>query len=141
MDYRITQPIICSVMRRTLGDDVYVDGRSFEMLLEIQRTLAVFEPIEDDEARKLWLEIPRGTAEEWKAFDDMRNGYLDDEVDSVASYQEALDEEYPHETLWLFMVTSTYHENTFMKISDRDHRYVMPPESSCPSIKSQTKIL
>jgi len=64
MDYRITQPIICSVMRRTLGDDVYVDGRSFEMLLEIQRTLAVFEPIEDDEARKLWLEIPRGTAEE-----------------------------------------------------------------------------
>ena len=125
MDYRITQPIICSVMRRTLGDDVYVDGRSFEMLLEIQRTLAVFEPIEDDEARKLWLEIPRGTAEEWKAFDDMRSGYSDDEEDSVASYQEALDDEYPYETQWLFMVTSTYRENTFMKISDRDHRYVI----------------
>lgn len=28
-------------------------------------------------------------------------------------------------TLWLFMVTSTYRENTFMKISDRDHRYVI----------------
>ena len=26
MDYIITQPIICSVMRRTLGDDVYVGG-------------------------------------------------------------------------------------------------------------------
>ncbi len=26
MEYRITQPIICSVMRGTLGDDVYVDG-------------------------------------------------------------------------------------------------------------------
>ena len=125
MDYRITQPIICSVMRGTLGDDVYVDGKSFELLLEIQRTLAVFEPIADDEARKLWLEIPRGTAKEWKAFDDMRSGYSDDEEDSVDSYQEALDKEYPYETQWLFMVTSTYRENTFMKISDRDHRYVI----------------
>ena len=125
MDYRITQPVICSVMRGTLGDDVYVDGKSFELLQEIQKTLSVFEPIGDDEARKLWLEIPRGSAEEWKAFDKMRGGYPDDEEDSVASYREALDEEYPYETMWLFLVTSTYHENTFMKISDRDRRYVI----------------
>lgn len=47
MEYRITQPIICSVMRGPLGDDVYVDGMLFELLLEIQRMLAVFEPIEE----------------------------------------------------------------------------------------------
>ena len=63
---RITLPVLNSLLHHTLEDDVYVDGESFAMLLEIQRTLAVFEPIGDDEARMIWLEIPRGTAEHGK---------------------------------------------------------------------------
>lgn len=135
---RITMPVLNSLLHHTLEDDVYVDGESFAMLLEIQRTLAVFEPIDDDEARKIWLEIPRGTAEEWKAFDDERSGYSDPEEDSLASYQEALDDEFPYEKEWFFLVTSTYRENTFLKISDRDHRYVIFTnrhfrEEACPT--------
>lgn len=95
---RITLPILNSLLHHTLEDDVYVDGRSFELLLEIQRVLGVFEPIGDDEARMIWLEIPRG---------------------------ETRDEEFPYEKEWFFLVTSTYRENTFLKISDRDHRYVI----------------
>lgn len=125
MDKRITQPVIDSVMRGTLGNEVYVDGKSFALLLEIQKALSVFEPIGDDEARKIWLEIPRGTAEEWKAFDDLRRGYTDDGDDDLAGYQEELEECFPCETRWLFMVTSTYREYTFLKISDRDHKYVI----------------
>ena len=112
-------------MRGTFGNEVYVDGRSFALLLEIQKALSVFEPIGDDEARKIWLEIPRGTAEEWKAFDDLRCGWPDDGDDDLARYQEELDEWFPYETQWLFMVTSTYRENKFLKISDRDHKYVI----------------
>ena len=122
---RITLPVLNSLLHHTLEDDVYVNGDSFVLLLEIQRTLAVFEPIEDDEAREIWLEIPKGTAEEWKAFDDERSWYSDPEEDNLASYQEALDDEYPYEKEWFFLVTSTYRENTFLKISDRDHRYVI----------------
>lgn len=125
MNYRITQPVIDSVMRGTLGNEVYVDGKSFALLLEIQKALSVFEPIGDDEARKIWLEIPRGTAEEWKAFDDMRSGCSGDGVDDLAGYQEELDECFPYETQWLFMVISTYRKYTFLKISDRDHKYVI----------------
>ena len=36
---RITLPILNSLLHHTLEDDVYVDGESFAMLLEIQRTL------------------------------------------------------------------------------------------------------
>lgn len=122
---RITQPIINSVLHGTLENDRCVDEQSFALLLEIQNTLSVFEPIDDDEARKIWLEIPRGSAEEWKAFDDERRGYAAEEDDDLADYQEALDEEFPRETQWLFLVTSTYRENTFLKISDRVHRYVI----------------
>ena len=122
---RITQPIINSVLHGTLENDRCVDDQSFALLLEIQKTLSVFEPIEDDEARKIWLEIPRGTAEEWKAFDDERSGCYGDEDDDLASYQEVLDEDFPRETQWLFLVTSTYRGNTFLKISDGVHRYVV----------------
>lgn len=125
MNYRITQPIIDSVLHHGVEDDVYLDDKSFALLLEIQKTLSVFEPIEDDEARKIWLEIPRGTAEEWKSFDDIRSGCSDDKEDDLASYQKTLDEYFPRDKEWLFLVTSTYHDNTFMKISDRDHRYVI----------------
>lgn len=97
-DVGFTLPVLSSVLHHTLEDDVYVDGRSFELLLEIQRTLGAFEPIGDDEARMIWLEIPRGEAE---------------------------DGEFPYEKEWFFLVTSTYRENTFLKISDRDHRYVI----------------
>lgn len=97
-DGGITLPVLNGVLHHTLEDDVYVDGRSFELLLEIQRVLAVFEPTGDDEARTVWLEIPRG---------------------------EARDEDFPYEKEWFFLVTSTYRENSFLKISDRDHRYVI----------------
>ena len=97
-DGGITLPVLNDVLHHTLEDDVYVDGRSFELLLEIQRVLAVFEPTGDDEARMIWLEMPRG---------------------------ESRDEEFPYEKEWFFLVTSTYRENTFLKISDRVHRYVI----------------
>ena len=112
-------------MRGTLGNDVYVDGKSFALLLEIQKALSEFEPIGDDEARKIWLEIPRGTAEEWKAFDELRRVSSGDGGDNLARYQEELEECFPYETKWLFMVMSTYREYTFLKISDRDHKCVI----------------
>ena len=87
----ITLPILNSLLHHTLEDDVYVDGESFAMLLEIQRTLAVFEPTWDDEARMIWLEIPRGTAEEWKAFDDEHNWYSDPDDDSNQFLKVAID--------------------------------------------------
>lgn len=121
----ITQPIINSVLHRSLRDDVYLDDKSFALLLDIQKTLSVFEPMYDDESRQIWLEIPRGTAEEWKCFNDIRYGYSNDEDDSLTSYQKALDEEFPYETEWFFLVTSTYREYTFLKISDRYHRYII----------------
>ena len=125
MPERITLPILNSLLHHTLEDDVYLDEKSFALLLEIQKTLAVFEPIDDDEARKIWLEIPRGTAAEWKAFDDEHSWYHRDEEDNLSEYQEAMDSEFPYEKEWFFLVTSTYREYTFLKISDRDHRYVI----------------
>lgn len=122
MDYRIIQPIISRVLQSGHDGEFYVDKNSFALVKEIQKALSIFEPIEDDEARMIWLEIPRGTAEEWKDFEDMHDQYVESDI---ASYRKALAEEYPYEKRWLFLVTSTYRENTFLKISDRVHEYVI----------------
>jgi len=121
-NYRIIQPIIDIVLHSGHGGEIYVDDKSFAMIKEIQNILSVFEPIEDDEARKIWLEIPRGSAEEWKAFDDMQERTC--EEDNIESYMRTLNEEYPYEKRWFFLVTSTYLENTFLKISDNVRQHV-----------------
>lgn len=123
MSFRITQPIFHKVLHSGFHDEVYVDGESRELMLEIKKALSVFEPIDDDEARKNWLEIPRGTAEEWRTFNGNHWGY--DGLEGLSAYQEALDEEYPYGKEWFFLSTSTYKENTFLKISDVCHLYVI----------------
>ena len=122
---KIIQPIIHKVLGSGLHKETRLDDKSFELLLEIQKVLSVFEPIGDDEVRKIWLEIPRGTAEEWKAFDDEMCDYSDDEDDDLQSYQKTLDEYYPREIEWFYLATSTYRENTFLNISDRCREYVI----------------
>ena len=122
MDYRIIQPIISRVLQTGHDGEFYVDKKSFALVKEIQKALSIFEPIEDDEARMIWLEIPRGSAEEWKDFEDMHDQYVESDI---ASYRKALVDEYPYEKRWFFLVTSTYRENTFLKISDRVHEYVI----------------
>ena len=66
MAKRIIQPVMASVLSHSLGHDIVVSGRSVELMYEIQRVLSVLEPVEDDECRVIWLEIPKGTPEEWK---------------------------------------------------------------------------
>lgn len=116
-----------SVLHSGHRNETQLDAKSFELLKEIQRELSVFEPVDDDEARLVWLEIPRGTAVEMKAWDNCRFESEEDEDDDddLKSYQEALDEDYPRETAWYFLTTSTCREKHFLKISDRDHQYIV----------------
>ncbi len=119
---RITLPVLVSILHHELHDDIYLDEKSFALLLDIQRVLSVFEPFNDDEARIIWLEIPRGTAEELNAFFEARHEVYDYDLDSCKII---LEEDFPYEKEWFFLVTSTYHEHTFLKISDRVHRFVI----------------
>ena len=70
MSFRMTQPIFHRALHSGFHDEVYVDGESRELMLEIKKALSVFEPVDDDEARVIWLEIPRGTAEEWRDYEE-----------------------------------------------------------------------
>lgn len=46
---RIIQPIIHKVLDSGLHKETRLDDKSFELLLEIQKVLSVFEPIGDGE--------------------------------------------------------------------------------------------
>jgi hypothetical protein len=96
---RLTQPIFQVALSGNFHNEIYIDGKSYELLLEIQRTLSVFEPVDDDEARKIWLEIPRGTVDEYLSFIEARYGFSEneDEDESRTSYQNSFKEEFPYE--------------------------------------------
>lgn len=105
------QPIMRSVFHGGhQAETPLLDTKSFELLKEIQQELSVFEPIDDDEARMIWLEIPRGSAEEFKAWYDERFGCTEEEENNPRAYLEIIDE-YPREIEWFFLTTSTYKEN------------------------------
>jgi len=113
---RITQPVLSGILHGRFGEDIALENSSLELMYAIQKELDIFEPIEDDECRLIWLEIPRGTAKEWKeAFCE--------EGEPTAQDEQELLEQYPRETEWVFLTTCTYREFTSLRISDRDHHY------------------
>ena len=120
MAKRIIQPVMASVLSHSLGHDIVLSGRSTELMFEIKQVLAVLEPVEDDECRALWLEIPRGTPEEWKAFDEEDEFCYESPLEE---YAVALGNEYPYDTQWISLSISTYREATFLKLTDRSHSY------------------
>ena len=51
----------------------------------------------NDEAKAIWLEIPRGTIEDYESFENMMEW---GEVESYAEYENMWHEDYPTETCW-----------------------------------------
>lgn len=113
---RITQPVLDSILSTRFGADIVLDGRSLEIMYAIQGELDIFEPIDDDDCRLIWLEIPRGTVEEWE------EAYGGEDLSSEEDEQDFLDE-FPRETQWVFLTICTYRGYTGLRISDRDYRY------------------
>ena len=57
MNYRIIQPIIGRLLHGPSLDEYTLDEKSFQLLLEIQKELSVFEPIEDEKKRRMLVEL------------------------------------------------------------------------------------
>lgn len=73
----------------------------------------------------IWLEIPRGTAEDMMEWDNVRFGRPEDEDNDLQSCRVILAEDYPREIGWFLLTTSTYEENSFLRVSDRCQEYVI----------------
>lgn len=117
---RITQPMLSHFLTGRLGDDIVLNGRSLELMYEIQKEMSVLEPIADDETRSIWLEVPKGTTEEWQTADKlMPFGYPAE----IQEYEEALKEDYPYETQWVTVSVGTYRDFTSLKITDHYSEY------------------
>lgn len=115
---RIIQPLLNIIFHSRILDYTYVDEKSYKTILDIKEVLSVLEPIHDDETRMIWLEIPRGTALEWRNIDVELLGCKEVECGNLSSYEQRLSEMYPREVVWMYIHVSTYNGDTFLKISD-----------------------
>jgi hypothetical protein len=66
------------------------------------RLLAPLKPcLKNDEAKVLWITVPRGSIEDWESFDDAKEY---DEVKTYAEYEDLWKEYYPDEVKWYRLV-------------------------------------
>lgn len=65
--------------------------------------LAELAPLKkNDEAKSIWLEVPRGTIDDYDSFEDMLDW---GEVESYGEYEDRWHEDYPDETCWYELIT------------------------------------
>lgn len=103
---KITAPIIDNLLR-------YFDRGHMNPSVLTRRVAAAMEPLfsvlsdlaplkKNNEAKAVWIEIPRGTIEDYESFENMLEW---GEVESYAEYEERWHEDYPDETCWYKLVT------------------------------------
>ena len=106
MKEKITAPKIDNLLR-------YFDREHMNPSVPSQRIAAAMEPLfsvlselaplkNNNEAKAVWIEISRGTIEDYESFENMLEW---GEVESYAEYEERWHEDYPDETCWYRLVT------------------------------------
>ena len=103
---KITAPIIDNLLR-------YFDRGHMNPSVPTRRIATAMEPWfsvlselaplkNNNEAKAVWIEISRGTIEDYESFENMLEW---GEVESYAEYEERWHEDYPDETCWYRLVT------------------------------------
>ncbi len=106
MKEKITAPKIDNLLR-------YFDREHMNPSVPSRRIAAAMEPLfsvlselaplkNNNEAKAVWIEISRGTIDDYESFDNMMEW---GEVESYAEYEERWHEDYPDETCWYRLVT------------------------------------
>ena len=103
---KITAPIIDNLLR-------YFDRGHKNPSAPTRKIAAAMEPLfsvlsdlaplkKNNEAKAVWIEIPRGTINDYESFENMLEW---GEVESYAEYEDRWHEDYPDETCWYRLVT------------------------------------
>ena len=103
--YKLIAPDVDELLR-------YFDHRSLNPTPSNPRLLAAFTSIFDiltplaplkknDEAKAIWIRIPRGTIEDYSSFEEMKEW---EEVETYEEYENRWKEDYPEEYSWYELV-------------------------------------
>ena len=104
--YKMVAPdidgLLCYFKNRSLINAVKSTPQLLAAVESIFEILKPLKPIKkNDEVKSLWLQIPRGTIEEYDSFEDMKSY---GEVENYEEYVQRWLQEYPMEYVWYELV-------------------------------------
>lgn len=104
-DYKLVAPDIDALLHyfnRRYMDPTSSTPALLETVSPLFEALSPLGPVKNnDEAKAIWLRIPRGTIEDYGSFEDMREWH---EVETREEYEALWLEEYPEELAWYELV-------------------------------------
>ena len=87
-----------------------------KLLADIYLSMSPIKPEGDDDIRELWIEIPRGSIEDFGDFEEYLNEGL---VDTYEAFEQEWKDYYPDQVKWYGFATAKYREEKFYYINSR----------------------
>ena len=109
-------PWIDNVFRYLESHSLLVDHEFHNKLQAIYLAMSCIKPGKDDEARQLWLEVPRGTIKDFGDFEEYREEGF---VETYEEFEKLWMDYYPDETKWYGFAAAKYLDEMFFYFDSR----------------------
>ena len=103
-------PLIDSIIDRLPFKSEYIGSENYKSLISLYGCMTRLQPGESDEMRSIWLEIPRGSIDDFGDFESYRD---DGEVETYDEFVAYWKEWYPDDSKWYELSTAKYKNDLF----------------------------
>lgn len=94
----------------------WIDRQMYYKLKDIYQAMSCIEPDGDDKVRSLWIEVPRGSIEDFGEYEEFREEGF---VETPEEFEKYWMEEYPDDCKWYGFTTAQYQKEIFFYIDSR----------------------
>ncbi|MBL7111978.1 MAG: hypothetical protein ISS19_08565 [Bacteroidales bacterium] len=112
----LSAPLIDHIISRFENNSIIHYPVLKKLLADIYLAMSCIKPEGDDEVRELWIEIPRGSIEDFGDFEEYRREGL---VDTYEAFEQEWKDYYPGQVKWYGFATAKYREEKFYYINSR----------------------
>jgi hypothetical protein len=109
-------PEIDAVVKDLNSNSDLINQNIFEILAGIYNTFSCVKPIGDDDIRQIWIEVERGSIENFGDFEE----YVESgEVNSLDEFLELWKAYYPEKTKWYKFQTAKFRDDLYFYFGDK----------------------
>jgi hypothetical protein len=105
-----TAPYFDEFIRLAQTQKEVTDKSCIETLLQLYDTMSIIEVSGEDELRSIWIEIPRGTIEDYGDYKEFLEEGI---VECYKDFEELWNVDYPEESRWYEVSSLTYDNNHY----------------------------
>lgn len=121
-------PLIDSIIDQLPVRSEYIGSEIYHALISLYQCMSQLQPGESDELRSIWLEVQRGSIDDFGDFESYRD---DGEVETYDDFIAYWKDWYPDETKWYELSTAKYKTDLFFYLNSK--LIIQIPEDLVPA--------